>query len=46
MRRWARNFIGIAILIIPSFAQGKDLLWDEEMISNATVLLYQPVSKT
>lgn len=34
-------FIALIVLTVPSFVQAKDALWDEEKISNATVLLYQ-----
>ncbi len=46
MRRLIQYFIGIALLAIPSFAYTKDLLWDEEMLSNATILLYQQISRS
>jgi len=41
MRSFALVIIALAMLIVPQLTQANDLLWDEDRISNATVLLYQ-----
>jgi hypothetical protein len=44
MRKQIILFIGLAALIIPNLVQSKDLIWDEEGISNATLLLFQKIN--
>src|SRR3972149_5428383 len=34
-------FIALILLTVPSYSHAIDALWDEEQISNATVLLFQ-----